>query len=291
MKVFISWSGDLSRRIAVAFRDWLPSVIQAIQPYVSSEDIDKGARWVSDIAKELEQSSFGILCVTQENLDAPWLNFEAGALSKSIDKSRVCPFLFGLKRSDITTGPLLQFQSTLFERGDVSKLLHSLNMVGESPCLDEARLESIFEVWWPKLQEALTHLAGEPLAKVGSEKGSAAPKKQRSEREILEEILDLARNSQKVLNSPQSLLPPDYVEFLFRRAGIRESGRDVPLAVYDDLLTAWRRLRDISRGCAESESVPSLQVLELCRALEEPMAHVILQRPDRCRPSRPPTKP
>ena len=38
MKVFISWSGEISRNLALAFRDWLPSVINAIKPpYVSAE--------------------------------------------------------------------------------------------------------------------------------------------------------------------------------------------------------------------------------------------------------------
>lgn len=51
MKVFISWSGNKSHKVAMIFREWLPSVIQSLEPYVSSEDIDKGARWSSDIAK------------------------------------------------------------------------------------------------------------------------------------------------------------------------------------------------------------------------------------------------
>ena len=115
MKVFLSWSGEISHKVAMVFRDWLPSVIQEIEPYVSSEDIDKGARWSTDIAKELENSTFGILCVTRDNIIAPWLNFEAGALSKTMDKSFVSPFLFDIKRSEVN-GPILQFQSTVFEK-------------------------------------------------------------------------------------------------------------------------------------------------------------------------------
>ncbi|WP_368085194.1 TIR domain-containing protein [Vibrio splendidus] len=96
MKVFISWSGDESHKVALALREWLPSVVQSIDPYVSSEDIDKGTRWASDIAGELDESAFGILCVTKQNLDAPWLNFEAGLLEKVLIRVRSAPFFLEL---------------------------------------------------------------------------------------------------------------------------------------------------------------------------------------------------
>ena len=74
MKVFIAWSGDISQKVAIVLREWLPGVIAALEPYVSAEDMGKGDRWGAVIAKQLEESSYGILCVTRSNIDAPWLN-------------------------------------------------------------------------------------------------------------------------------------------------------------------------------------------------------------------------
>jgi hypothetical protein len=73
MKVFISWSGDKSRNVAVALRDWLPSVINGIQPFVSSKDIHAGTRWQQEIADQLDTTNFGVVCVTKENQLSPCL--------------------------------------------------------------------------------------------------------------------------------------------------------------------------------------------------------------------------
>jgi hypothetical protein len=198
MKVFLSWSGDLSHKVALTLRDWLPSVIQSIEPYVSSEDIDKGARWSTDIASELADSSYGILCVTKENLHAPWLTFEAGALSKTMDKSYVSPFLFGIKRAEIN-GPILQFQSTVFEKEDLKKLLLSLNKADNAEQLNPERLEKALDVWYPDLEKKLNALLKvQPQDSVEKE----TEIKDSFSTEILEEILDLSRVNQKLLRSP-----------------------------------------------------------------------------------------
>jgi hypothetical protein len=272
MKIFISWSSGVSNKVAQVLREWLPSVIQAIEPYVSSEDIDKGARWSTDIAKELEASRYGILCVTHENVDAPWLNFEAGALSKTIDKSRVCPFLFGLKRSEIRTGPLLQFQSTIYERDDISKLLHSMNCAAETKCIDEGRLDSVFGVWWPKLKESLDPLLHEASkASHAAEKGQPASN-QAGQNEILEELLDLARNQQKLLNSPESLLPPPYLEQLVR--SVNQFADVSPMALAD-LERSWKMLSDFLKGLKEGEPIPSNILNDMVEEMGPPILYIL----------------
>jgi hypothetical protein len=94
--VFISWSGDRSKWIAEALREWLPLVVQAAKPWMSSKDIDKGARGLQEISEKLERAKIGIVCLTPENLNVPWVLFEAGALSKTIDdETRLCTLLLG----------------------------------------------------------------------------------------------------------------------------------------------------------------------------------------------------
>ena len=101
MNIFISWSGDLSRELGEALRDWLPAVIQNVKPFFTPNDIEKGSRWSKEVGHELENSSFGIFCLTRENLSKPWIMFEAGALSKKLDASKVCPILFGVDSTDL----------------------------------------------------------------------------------------------------------------------------------------------------------------------------------------------
>ncbi len=238
MKVFLSWSGQRSHKVACAFRDWLPSVIQSVIPYVSSEDIDKGARWSTDIAKELEASNYGMICVTKKNASAPWINFEAGALSKSLDKANVAPFLIDIKRSDVQ-GPLLQFQSVIFEKGELSKLVASINnRIAEKSRLTDSLLEKAFNVWWPHLEAQLKE-----LEKSVEPPKPAAPADDKTK--ILEELLELARQQQRILNSPDTLLPPGYLEFVFERMAERGPGRDIRIRrerEYDSLHEKARHL-------------------------------------------------
>jgi len=203
MKIFISWSGEVSFQVAKVLKEWIPCIIQDAEPYFSSEDIDKGARWSTDIARELESASFGILCVTKDNLESQWLNFEAGALSKAIDKAKVCPLLFKLKPSDISDSPILQFQMANVQKDDIFKLFKSINAsLGESG-LDDGRLEKVFETFWPKMNDGFNSI-------VTSENLEQKKVSKDDNRKILEEMLELLRSQQMLLKNPDKLLPIDY---------------------------------------------------------------------------------
>ena len=85
MKVFVSWSGDWSERVARELARCLEIVVR-VKPWFSSDAIRSGSTWYNDIARGLRETKFGIVCLTPDNLEAPWLLFEAGALAKtSID--------------------------------------------------------------------------------------------------------------------------------------------------------------------------------------------------------------
>jgi hypothetical protein len=152
MKIFLSWSDETSHAIASALGDWIPFVIQAVETYVPPVDTRKGTRWSDDVSKELNQSSLGILCVVPGNVGAPWLNFEAGVLLKTLDVSNVIPLLIDVETSELENGPLAPFPSAIFDKNSMYQILETINEKTEKGRLSEDRLRDTFDIWWPKLK-------------------------------------------------------------------------------------------------------------------------------------------
>jgi hypothetical protein len=177
MKVFISWSGERSQLLAQALHGWLPLVLHYVKPWLSEADVAAGDRWAQAVAKELETSNFGIICVTPENLGSPWVLFEAGALAKSMQGTRVIPLLFNLEFSDIS-GPLAQFQAKKFEKSGVSEVIHSINQTADQAVPDD-RAKQLFAALWPELDKQLESIPAE----------APTEKHNRSQHEILEELV------------------------------------------------------------------------------------------------------
>jgi len=75
MKVFISWSGERSRKVAELLAEWTECVIQISQPWISSLDIDGGSLWFTKIYEQLANTRISIFCLTRENKAQPWILF------------------------------------------------------------------------------------------------------------------------------------------------------------------------------------------------------------------------
>lgn len=183
-KIFLSWSGARSKAVAEALRQWLPDVIQSVKPWMSGVDIGAGARWGREIEQELEQTQFGVLCLTSDNLSAPWVLFEAGAIAKSVKESRVCPFLLDLQPSQLPAGPLTQFQAKIADAVGTLALVKSINLnsvLVEGKLQDDA-LERAFNRCWPELETKLKAI--EPSHDVTVS---------RNQIEMVEEILEISR--------------------------------------------------------------------------------------------------
>jgi hypothetical protein len=127
-----------------------------------SKQIEKGDRWSQRIGERLAEYHVGLICVTPENSAAPWLLFEAGALSKTLGTAKVCPVLLGVRPKELQ-GPLTQFQATSIEKGDLLSLLWTLNGKLNDEAVDTAVLTGAFNREWPRLERKLRKVAATPL--------------------------------------------------------------------------------------------------------------------------------
>jgi hypothetical protein len=256
MKVFISWSGERSKAVAKILREWLPSVLVTVEPWMSEEDIEKGQRWSAEIATRLAECKVGIVCVTSDNASRPWLCFEAGAISKTLSETYVCPVLLDLGPSDIT-GPLAQFQATAVSKADVRRLLETINRAVDATgerAFNEAQMEKAFERAWPELDVEIRKVP--PSAN--------APKQHRSERELLAEVLDLVRQIARRTVEPYDYLAAGRFLPLTRKA-LAELHWPTSLAgdaatpqarILEALIAAQRRLEVVGEDSPESNDEP-----------------------------------
>ena len=183
--VFISWSGDRSRCAAEALREWLGTLLQSARPWMSDTDIEKGSRGLDEIARALEGMKVGIICLTPENINAEWILYEAGALSKTLDaKTRVCTYLLAGLESKNLKPPLGLFQWTRADKTDTQKLIHTINKhLDVTPVQDNRLNNNLFDKMWPELDAKLAALPA-PLGALPPPRGNG---------EMIAEILELTR--------------------------------------------------------------------------------------------------
>jgi hypothetical protein len=205
--IFISWSGERSKWVAEAMRDWLPLVIQTAKPWMSATNIEKGSRGLNEVSDKLQGVKIGIVCLTPENLEAPWILYEAGALSRTInDKPRLCTYLLGgLKFQDVKP-PLGMFQATNPDKKDTRELMRTINgAVSKEPVL-EATLDRLIDKWWSEFEQKLNAMP----------KSTETHVAKRTLDDMVSEILEIARAEADSMKSVQAQI--SHVENTLDRA-------------------------------------------------------------------------
>ncbi|MFC9360780.1 TIR domain-containing protein [Rhodococcus sp. NPDC057014] len=189
LTVFISWSGDVSKHVAVVWERLVNEMFDHVKPWMSEVSIEPGTRGLDEIRKTLKETSFGIIIVTRSNENAPWINFEAGALSKALndDDSRVAPVLVDYNNPAELSSPLKQFQGKLLNKDGVEKVL---KLVADTAGIEWSRVKPRFDRSWgdyeKEFEEARTSLSSQQVPQ-DIDTSAMIP-------EILETVRDLKRD-------------------------------------------------------------------------------------------------
>jgi len=201
VKVFISWSGEPSCSIARSLYEWLPLVVQHVKPWMSDEEILSGTRWNDRVAVALNETDFGIVCVTRNNQHKPWLMFEAGALAKRLDTAHVVPICIDIGPAEIT-GPLEAFQGRCFDEDGIRRLVREISNAREEPLAGD-QVNTLFAALWPKLKKTVDE---------ARDQARAADMPRRPSQDMLEELVERVRRLERSQTQPiQRIVPGDVI--------------------------------------------------------------------------------
>ena len=80
MEIFISWSKDKSRLLAVETKKFILNALGNKLEVFFSPDMYKGTSVDNEIHNNLLKSDKCIVCITSDNFKNPWLMYEAGVV-------------------------------------------------------------------------------------------------------------------------------------------------------------------------------------------------------------------
>jgi hypothetical protein len=161
MQLYISWSGQISYKVALSVRDLVRKVLPDIDVWVSAEDINAGSRWSPELIRIFDQMAFSIICVDPSNQRSNWLNYETGAIAKSIGRWKINVFLFDLP-PDGLRGPLTQYQTIRLELMDVRKMFENIHANISGIRISKQVLNENLTMEWPEFQKIMQDIHLEP---------------------------------------------------------------------------------------------------------------------------------
>jgi hypothetical protein len=149
LRIFMSWSGSLSKEIATLFEENMEFIFDSnVSSSMSKSSIEPGEIWSQRFGKELEMCEVGIIFLSHENHETPWLLFEAGVLANQFEATCVMVLCLDLEEAQITKSPFSQFQCvkfTLLGIKDIVKTIANLCNQSERVEVFHERLEAAWD--------------------------------------------------------------------------------------------------------------------------------------------------
>lgn len=156
-KIFISWAGPRSKEIAKAVKWILEEFIfkgTELKCFVSDLDITSGSDWWLKIKGELKTCKIGIICVTKENIKAPWVYFEAGAMiARDIPTT---PILINCSLSHLASSPLSGKQAIdFYDQQKFIKMICDINENMKLLKMEPIQIAPLAKDGYEKIKEIL----------------------------------------------------------------------------------------------------------------------------------------
>ena len=264
MKVFISWSGERSKLIALELKQFIMKVHQLIRPWHSEEDTGRGEQWFTAINDQISQSTTGIVCLTKENKAKPWILFEAGALVKGIAKNRLFTLIIDFNSSDLVGSPLYHFNHTCFDQKGILKMITDFNgYFDEHSRLNASVIEAVFNALWPQFEESIKLIMNE-TSRAGEHIDPAPAKDKQTV--LLENILQAVSQLDKSINNEDRKF--EQIKALQIQMEIQ---RDLELEMRDKV--EYEKIRERALRGLVNHSDPGVltsQVVELIKSKQFP---------------------
>jgi hypothetical protein len=153
--IFISWSGENSKKIAKHIKFILEKIIfknTGLFCFVSDINITAGADWYERIKKSLQICEVCIVCITKENAKAPWIHYEAGAMVAH--DILTIPLLVACKNTILEGSPLKRRQCVNFD--DQGQFIQMISDINDKMLLltrEENQLDTLSQLGYKQLKQ------------------------------------------------------------------------------------------------------------------------------------------
>lgn len=158
-KVFITYSGTVSKAISELIHTWLRHTLQTVDLLYTPAFIKPGQRFDLLLFDLLEKANIAILIYTKEGLNCSRMVFEAGYVSKGNRDACIIPLLFGLSHKQLPE-PIDAFKCEVFSRNGMWRILKAINNYQKRSGVNDETLRHVFDREWDGFARDIDHIMG-----------------------------------------------------------------------------------------------------------------------------------